>query len=54
MKYIIQFKGGVEVEAESPEKAKAVALDTFKKLEELKVSVEEAKVADKNSGYFLN
>jgi hypothetical protein len=51
MQYIIQFKGEIDIEAESPEKAKEEASKKFDGIKEVRVS--EAKVVDKNSGYFL-
>lgn len=51
MKYIIYIKGYFEVEAENKEEAKKNATEKLEMNDWLKV--EEAKVADKNTGYFV-
>lgn len=51
MKYIIQIKAKLEVESEDTDKAKEETtkiLDGYKELE-----IEEAKIVDKASGYFV-
>lgn len=51
MEYIIQIKAKLEIDAEDVDTAKddaKVILDGYKELE-----IEEAKIVDKNSGYFV-
>lgn len=54
MKYIIQYKGEIEVEAESPDKAKLESEPILKKIEEAGCRVSEAKVVHKDTGYFIS
>lgn len=53
MKYLIHFQVVLEVEAENENEAKKKSSEQFEKLEEKGYKVENAKVADKNSGYFI-
>ena len=54
MQYIIQAQINIEIEAENTEKAKEGVSKKFQEIEKLGAKVENAKVVDKNSGYFLN
>ena len=51
--YIVYAKLEVEVEAESKDEAVKGAVKKFEEIEKLGAKVSEAKVADKNTGYFV-
>lgn len=51
--FIIQSQLTFEVEAETAEEAKKVAVKKIEEIEKLGVVVKEARVVDKASGYFV-
>lgn len=54
MKFIVQFKGEIEIEAESPDKAKLESEPTLKSIEEVGCKVSEAKLVDLGTGFFIS
>lgn len=51
-KYLIQFKGELELEAEDSETALEQAISKFDEISKV-AKVSDAKVVDKSSGYFI-
>lgn len=54
MKYIIQAKLEIEVEAQSKEEAQKAAETKLQEIEKVGTKVSEARVVDKATGYFIN
>lgn len=54
MKYKIYAQLSFDIEAEDENKAKELASEKLKEIEGRDLKVENAKVADEKSGYFLN
>jgi len=54
MKYLIYAKIELEIEAENPQDAQKAASEKFAELEKAEIKITEARVVDKQSGYFVS